>query len=80
MTTMTFALNGAIHTGPCLAVRQGLRAAARRVREGVQAQAAALADGYCLTDEHGRHLGVIPAPAGRPVLGPRAPTLYLRRV
>jgi hypothetical protein len=34
---------------------------------------------YCLHDAAGDPVGTIPAPAVRPVTGPSAPTLYLRR-
>jgi hypothetical protein len=34
---------------------------------------------YCLHDERGRPMGTIEAPAGRPVVGRDAPTVYLRR-
>lgn len=34
---------------------------------------------YCLHDAAGYPVGTIPAPAVRPVTGPSAPTLYLRR-
>lgn len=39
----------------------------------------ALPRDYCLHDFAGRLLGTIAAPARRPVVGPAAPTFYLRR-
>ena len=40
----------------------------------------ALTNEYCLHDPAGRLLGTIAAPVRRPVVGPAAPTYYLRRI
>jgi hypothetical protein len=77
MYAMNLAMNGSIHTGPCLAAASpmgragGRRAAPRAERPRPKA--------YCLVDERGRHVGTIEAPIGRPELGPTSPTVYLRR-
>lgn len=54
----------AVHTGQCRATRPNAEGRDR---------------GYCLHDITGRPVGTIAAPATRPVLGPSAPTVYLRR-
>ena len=72
-------MGGMVHTGPCLAVPPALVAAARRLSQAAASRPGGPRAAYCLLDQRGRHIGLIPAPAGRPVLGPHAPTVYLRR-
>jgi hypothetical protein len=81
MTTLSATMTGrVIHTGPCLAVPAALVAAVRRLSQAAAPRGNEPRAAYCLLDQRGRHLGLIPAPAGRPVLGQHAPTLYLRRM
>ncbi len=78
---MSAAMRGSpVHTGPCLAVPPALVAAARRLSLAAAPRGNEPRAAYCLLDQRGRHIGLIPAPAGRPVLGPAAPTLYLKRI
>jgi hypothetical protein len=81
MTTLSATMMGSvIHTGPCLAVPPALVAAAWRLTRAAARRDTEPRAAYCLLDQRGRHIGLIPAPASRPVLGPHAPTLYLRRL
>jgi hypothetical protein len=81
MTAFGAAMTGrAVHTGPCLAVPAALVAAVRRLSQVAAARPGEPRVAYCLLDQRGRHIGLIPAPAGRPVLGAAAPTLYLKRL
>jgi len=81
MTAMSAAMGvSPVHTGPCLAVPPGVVAAARRLGLAAAPRGSEPRAAYCLLDQRGRHIGVIPAPAGRPVLGPAAPALYLKRL
>jgi hypothetical protein len=72
-------MGGMVHTGPCLAVPPALVAAARRLSQAAAPRGGEPRAAYCLLDQRGRHIGLIPAPAGRPVLGPHAPAVYVRR-
>jgi hypothetical protein len=81
MTALNVAMMGsAVHTGPCLAVPAALVSAARRLSLAAAARPGEPRAAYCLLDQRGRHIGLIAVPASRPVLGPHAPTVYLRRV
>ena len=65
MTAIAVPIVPAVHTGECRS--------ARPAASDHQAR------GYCVHDSKGRPVGVIAAAAKRPVLGPNAPTFYLRR-
>jgi hypothetical protein len=70
MSPLTSPLTTATHTGPCLALParlHGCWSPAGTTRE------------YCLHDLAGSPLGTIAAPMARPVVGPSAPTVFLRR-
>lgn len=77
MTAASVALTGTVHTGACLAIPRSLVTVAGRIA-GILREPARERE-YCLHDEYGRPLGIIPVPAGRPVVGRDAPTVYLRR-
>jgi hypothetical protein len=79
MTALSATMGSPVHTGPCLAASPALVAAARRLQRAAAPRGGGARAAYCLLDQRGRHIGLIPAPAGRPVLGPGAPALYLRR-
>lgn len=77
MTALSLAIQGAVHTGSCLAVPRALAEAALRL--GDVFRSARGAKEYCLHDREGRPLGVIRRAAGRPAVGRFAPTVYLSR-
>jgi hypothetical protein len=70
MNTPTFQLHEPTHTGPCLALPARLHG---------RWSPAGTAREYCLHDLSGSPLGTIAAPMARPVVGPSAPTVLLRR-
>ena len=77
MTALSMAIQGAVHTGACIAVPRAVAEAA--VRLGDLFRTPRSAREYCLHDGEGRPLGVIRGAAGRPAVGRYAPTVYLRR-
>jgi hypothetical protein len=78
MIALSLAASGVVHTGACLAVPRALSDALLSLH-GFLREAPPREKEYCLHDEGGHPLGVIRAPAGRPAVGPNAPSVYLRR-
>jgi hypothetical protein len=65
MTVIAATIVPAVHTGQCRVPRG--RASTRQEQ------------GYCVHDPSGQPVGTIKATVQRPILGPNAPTFYLRR-
>jgi hypothetical protein len=65
MTAIAARIVPAVHTGQCRAA--GPSGAEHPAR------------GYCVHDPSGKPVGTISGTATRPILGPNAPTFYLRR-
>jgi len=76
--SVSAALVNRVHTGPCVAIPHAV-GLARRERRTASVAGRPRVRLYYLLDGRGRRLGAIPAPEGRPTLGPAAPTIYLRR-